>query len=142
MPDDSRGFFERIGDALRNAFTDSGSVPETFTPAPRTPERTAATEPSDVDFNDHGPYPAQWGADERELWDNEPNTARDLYDDSEWEDLQRSFHFGWLATGLSKSEHEQARNEFYGLSGVDPSSFDWEAFREYWADHDSPGVAA
>ena len=82
----------------------------------------------------HEPYRDGWGENERDLWDTEPNTYRELYSADEWEQLQEAFHNGWLETDMSKEQHEQWREMFYDISGVEPQSFDWEAYREYWAE--------
>lgn len=61
-------------------------------------------------------------------------TYRNFYDsDAEFEQAQNAFDIGWIQFGehLTYDDHEQARQEFFELAGVDESSFDWEAFREY-----------
>ncbi len=87
-----------------------------------------------TDFFEHGPYREGWDKNERDFWDAEPNTYRELYDAQEWHDLQEAFQMGWIETGMSKEDHAQWREQFYDISGVEPQSFDWEAFREYWAE--------
>lgn len=94
---------------------------------------------ADFGMGGHGPYPDDWSQAARDFWDNEPNTYRELYDDSrEFEQLQNAFDQGWIATGISKEEHEQGRQEFYAISGTQESSFDWEAFREFILSIDTP----
>ena len=87
---------------------------------------------SDINWDNHGPYPESWGDAERELWDREPFTVRDLYDADEWRNAQELFEEGWLNTvdPLLEDRYD-AREAFYDLVGIDGRSFDWEAWREY-----------
>lgn len=93
-------------------------------------------------FDTPNTYPDHWSQAERNIFDTEPNTLRALYDQDEWDELQDAFYDGWLETGLSKEEHQAARERFYAVSGVVESSFDWEAWRRYIDTYVSPGVAA
>lgn len=124
--------FERLGRALGSFWESLLQEPG----EPGAPSEPSQLEPIDRGHqpdgpDDHSPYRKGWGQCERDFWDNEPNTYRELYEPEEWKDLQTAFHFGWIHTGMSKAEHEEWRQQFYNISGVAPSSFDWNAFREY-----------
>lgn len=100
-----------------------------------------------ADFgSQYGPYPEQWGNIQKRFFDSEPNTFRELYSGKEWGQLTNNFNKGWIQTHnssgrkLSKREHEAARQRFYRLSGVQESSFDWEAYREYLQAVGSPSL--
>lgn len=84
-------------------------------------------------FDEHGPYPEGWGEHEIELWDSEPNTYSAFYSRDEFRELQTSFEQGWLTGGIDPDERENAREAFYNLTGVMPSTFDWQAYRDYLA---------
>jgi hypothetical protein len=130
--------FDRLGRALRRFWEELTSD---VTPAPSPSdeyEPPANRDDFDSDFT-HGPYRKGWGALEKRFWDTEPNTYRQLYSsEDEWLRLQTAFHEGWIASDMSFHQHEAARQRYYRISGTTSASFDWEAFREYWAQRGSP----
>lgn len=107
-----------------------------------------------TDIFARGPYPDHWGEEEIRLWDSEPQTYRGLYDnDREYADLQAAFDTGWVVRTIddngyasrrsySADERNDAREQFYNISGTVPSSFDWDAYRDYLTEVGSPTIAA
>lgn len=98
----------------------------------------------------YGPYPEEWGPEQIRFFNSESGTFRELYESQEeWEDVQDAFGRGWLffkdptrddGHRLTKSEHEEARQEFFQLSGMSESSFDWEGYREYLEQVDTGSI--
>lgn len=85
---------------------------------------------ADFEF-EHGPYPDDWGEHERHFWDGVPNTFSELHSEVEWGRMQDSFQAGWLEANIDPDQRAAAREDFYEEAGLDPSSFDWQEFRDY-----------
>lgn len=95
-----------------------------------------------ADLGDANTYPDDWQPHEIDFFNAEPNNYRELYSAREWDELQDSFYTGWLENGISPTEHDEARERWYDLSGVLKESFDWQAYREYIDAYGSPELAA
>lgn len=95
----------------------------------------------------YGPYPEEWGPEQIRFFNSESGTFRELYESQEeWEDVQDAFGRGWLffreedGTRMTREDHEYARQEFFQLSGMSESSFDWEGYREYLEQVDTGSI--
>lgn len=84
-------------------------------------------------FGNNQSYPDDWDDDAREFWDSEPGTFREYYEnDLDYERAQNAFDRAFIWHGHHDKEYyEQARREFYSVSGLTDETFDWEAYREY-----------
>lgn len=92
----------------------------------------------------YGPYPDDWGPEQIRFFNSESGTFRALYEsDEEYEDMQDAFAEGWLffhdddGNRLTREDHEIARRDFFAISGMHESSFDWEGYREYLEEIDT-----
>lgn len=77
----------------------------------------------------------KWNADTRGLFSQE---ASDAYPDR-WSEMRTSdknfsrfmFDLGWVNQRVSSAVRMEARNAFYNEFDIDPSDFDWTAWRLY-----------
>lgn len=91
-----------------------------------------------ADFGQYNDYPDEWGPAQIRFFNSESGTFRDLYESNEeYQDMQDAFGRGWLffhdddGQRYTKAEHDDARREFFHISGMHEESFDWAGYREY-----------
>lgn len=76
--------------------------------------------------------PSHWGREERELWESDPMTWRELYSQEDYERLQEVYERAWFKDQDETPEERQAaREEYWDITTLMDGSFDWASYREY-----------
>lgn len=97
--------------------------------------------------NQYGDFPPGWGPEQIRFFHSESGTFRDLYESrEEYQDMQDAFGRGWLffhnddGSRMTREQHDDARAEFFQISGMHEASFDWEGYREYLEQVDTGSI--